>query len=153
MEQVQFIILAFTMCATIVAVLSGLMWARQWAELYAFRRRFEDVYIVGKTPDGTEPDFGALNDLVDFVDATDVYATQQHYNELLVASQNQLGVSIYTWRYQYGAHINETLEEYTERVLLDIKSSRAARHEYEAKEDPAWYQKYQHGENYIPYEW
>lgn len=153
MELVQNIALIVCLLATALAASTGIMYARHWAEMYVLRRRFEDIYLVGCLPDGTEPELGPLAELVEYVDAQNVYATQQHYLEAIPASGNELGITVHVWQYQYGKYCNESPDEYALRIAEELRTLRAARHEHEAQGDPEWYQKYPKAQRGFEYEW
>ena len=103
-------------------------------DLTIWAKRVENVYIVGSHPDDEEafPKLNLPEDVALFVEHRRVMATVKEVEQLLRDSRNRMfeggHLTIYPFIMGEGEFVNETWEEYTQRVAAFILEDRRARH-------------------------
>lgn len=139
------------MLKTIVfSLFLGLCWAvarlvayvQRRLYLYRLRSRTEHVYIVGCLPDGTAPELMRTAAVVTLVPSTDVWKSRQQWIEDLATAQNEHGVEVYQYQYQYGEDVNENGLEYAQRVDTSVAMIRKKHHGTWSQTEERHYQKF-----------
>ena len=132
-------------------------WRREHIEvLKQYAGRFENIYVVSNNPvTNGIVSFPHLDSFIVNANYSEVLAQCNIEKELLSESGNKffakVGVDKQHWLrvipiiYQDAKAINESWEQFQERVKFEIETDRAKRHASLEKSDPNWYMK--HGNN------
>lgn len=129
--------LGFAGMALAGALIAVYIWLlSRWAkvqELKAWGQRFENVYVVGRHPRTDEdPDLGEIAEVVIFCNHTEVIAKVNEAKRMLEISGNRFWqnghITVMPFIFQEAQHVNESWEDYEERVYAAIAEDRAKRH-------------------------
>lgn len=133
----------------IIPALSGLVaWTwYKWSKkttLINMNKRFDDVFLVTETPEG-KVDIPHLDDLIIHVRKQRLKSAIKYFMDLIERSGNKHGIKVVVFVFQDGEYVNETPEEFEDRVRRGIEANRAVRHAKIKEEDPDYYISNQHG--------
>lgn len=144
--------LTLPMTTTIVTgVLIAAIWAvvikiRNRMKLLAASKRIEPVYIIGPDQNGEHPDMAHLSDICVFAKLRSTGKEAGKWRDLLIESNNKQNLEVVEFRYQDGEYVNETPQEYENRVWQEIKDHRSKHHTKLKESNNEWYVKYHHKE-------
>ena len=132
-------------------------WIAAMIKARQYGNRYENIYVVENPPDcDLEKMLPALRvqGLIIAVSKGKVLETALAERELLKKAGNKRGVEVIPIHFQSGMYVNETVEEYIERLTDLIKVNRSIRHNDIKEKDPDWYERTHHGEKVRNvYEW
>lgn len=114
--------------------------------LKKFNARIDDVYLVGYA-EGRPIYLAGLEDVVIPVKRSQVLGKVQYYKRLIKDSGNKFGIGVQVILFQDGQYINETTEEYIDRVRERVYASRSEQHGRVKEQDKELYLSVKHGIN------
>lgn len=156
--------LFYFLASLAVAVWLFLFWKRwkQENEKKSFRDRMENVYLVACHPKTNAPPWlGEMSPFASFVPYYEVMEERKRVVGLLEESGNRFWknerlkkkhrLQIVVYLFRDGEFVNESFDEYSERVAASIKQDRAVRHAALKSLSESWYLVKWHSQNCV--EW
>ncbi len=109
--------------------------------------RFEDIHLV-EMPGGRWIDLNFKPGIYILATRGNLRNVANYWSNLLKEVGNKRSIQIYIYRFQDGENVNESEEQYVERIEREIGVRRVQKHQAIKSEDPAFYLKVHHGDKY-----